>query len=444
MSEGGDRLLKARCRLMITAPWYGHFAMSMTWNSHPMDFLPEEQRTISMRINNSGNIEVVYYEPYAAKRTMYQLYGEVQHMIEHLVRLHPLRLGMRDRTYWDVACDMVVNGKKTNPRIGWREGNTHILPHDDMFFLPDSFADDVSAEDVYDWLMKHQPKVPKYPQNGAGQGEGADGEGADGEGEGEGEGGEDGDGDAKGKGKGKPKKGKPGDGGGNPGDISGQLVDSHDFWSSSSASEDEARQLIKTMAQDASAKSQGNVPGHLAQILEALSEAKIRWRELLKNLMARHVGNRRTTFARRNRRYDAFGIKGVSHHAAGRVSVIVDTSGSIGTKELEQFFAEIESITHKAKVRVLQWDHAFQGLTMNYRRGDWKGFKVNGRGGTDMAAPVSFLEENGLIGDCCIMLTDGYCNWPHERNFPIIYVITEKKYGTPPSWGTVVHLDVNE
>jgi predicted metal-dependent peptidase len=52
----------------------------------------------------------------------------------------------------------------------------------------------------------------------------------------------------------------------------------------------------------------------------------------------------------------------------------------VSTAELQQFFAEIESIAYRSKIRVLLWDHAFQGYA-TYRKGDWKNFKINGRAG---------------------------------------------------------------
>ena len=137
-----------------------------------------------------------------------------------------------------------------------------------------------------------------------------------------------------------------------------------------------------------------------------------------------------------------FGLPGYSRHAAARVSVVVDTSGSISTKMLQQFFAEIEMIVGRAEVRVLQWDHAFQGWA-KYRRNDWKKIKVRGRGGTNMSDPVDWLIENSCVGDCMIMLTDGICNWPEKKPFPAIFVIAgnNKSYGHgDPGWGRTVHV----
>jgi predicted metal-dependent peptidase len=138
-------------------------------------------------------------------------------------------------------------------------------------------------------------------------------------------------------------------------------MDSHATWSQTDISEDEARQLVKDITDQATAKCQGNSPGHLTQVLKDLAKAVVHWRELLRQYIGNHVGNRRLTYSRRNRRQDTFGLPGISHHAAGRVCVIVDSSGSISDVELAQFFSEIEMISSRAKVHVLQWDYSFQG-----------------------------------------------------------------------------------
>ena len=191
------------------------------------------------------------------------------------------------------------------------------------------------------------------------------------------------------------------------------------------------------MVQNAITKNQGSIPGHLLDAVQALGKPIVRWRELLRRYLGQHVGNRRPTLARRPRRNDMFGVKGISHHAAATVNVIIDTSGSIGQHELSKFFAEIDAISSRAKTTVLQWDHSFQGYSQ-YRRGNWKQFKVSGRGGTDMAAPYKWLEDNGKLADVQVMLTDGYCNWAESKGYPVITCITTDQ--PSPGWGHIVRL----
>ena len=58
-----------------------------------------------------------------------------------------------------------------------------------------------------------------------------------------------------------------------------------------------------------------------------------------------------------------------------------------------------------------------------------------------MAAPVKWLEEQKAIGDACIMLTDGICNWSTPKKFPMITIIANSKETKGPGWGDVVYVD---
>jgi predicted metal-dependent peptidase len=302
----------------------------------------------------------------------------------------------------------------------------------DLVWIPENWPQDGTSEHYYDKLAKIQSGIGACcpncgrPQNGGGKQKGKDGAGGD---------------------QGAcPHCGGTDDGSYSYGGVSGKYVDDHSVWNQSDVSEDEARQVIKDMVDVATDKCQGYTPGHLIDAIAALSKPVVRWRELLRHYLGKHVGNQRKTYSRRNRRRDWFGVAGISHHAAADVCVIIDTSGSIGQKELQQFFAEIDAIASRAKVKVLQWDYSFQGYSL-YRRGDWKKFKLHGRGGTNMAAPIQWLIDNKLVADVQVMLTDGYTNWaPKEQvSFPFITVITTPEGDTTgPEYGCCVRMNVNQ
>lgn len=442
-----DRLMRARCRLMTREPWYGHIAMNMVWIPSQMPWRPEPQRTMGVRIVNGGEIQCLYYPPFVESMTICELFAVIQHEIEHIVRCHCIRVGARNPEAWNIACDMCVNGKRTSPRIGYPEPTTSelILPmKGNIVWIPEDWPGDSTSEQYYDKLEKKQQKIGKVcgncgrPVGGKGN-KGSKGKGDDGQGGGEGGGegdGQGGDGDAC------PTCGQSHGDSYNFGGVGGKVIDDHSTWNQSDVSPDEARQVVKDVVDQATNKCQGHVPGHLVEAIKELSKPVVRWREILRQYLGKHVGNQRRTYSRRNRRRQTFGTKGISHHAAATVCVVIDTSGSIGHKELQQFFAEVDAISARAKVHVLQWDHAFQGYD-KYRRNDWKKFKVHGRGGTDMAAPIDWLCENRLVPDVVVMLTDGYCNYAEDRHFPYICVITTDEGTTDgPKWGTTVRMKV--
>lgn len=443
-----DKLVRARCRLMSKEPWYGHMGMQMNWAPSDFKWVEEQSRTMGVRIVGNGRIECVWYPGFVAGQSLEQLYVTIQHEIEHLVRCHCLRIGIhRDPEAWNIAADMTINGKKSSPKIGYKDdsaGGKLILPLDgNIVYIPEDWSDNDTAENFYDKIVKEVQRKPCMQCGGTGVC-GQDQDQDQDEGSGEGGGGEEGGGEEGGGGGSKPcpKCSKPGTY--SVGQFGGRQIDDHSTWKQSTVSPEEARQMIKDMTDQATAKCQGNAPGHLTDALKALAKPIVRWKEMLKRYMGQHVGSQRKTWSRLNRRNPVFGNKGISHHAAATVNVVVDTSGSVSKAELEQFFGEIDSIASRAKVYILQWDHAFQGFA-KYKRNDWKKLTINGRGGTDMAAPIEWLTENRKIADCQILLTDGECNWADNPGwFPhhgMINVITsDRSYVSPPKFGDTVYI----
>jgi len=74
-----DRLMKARCRLMMREPWYGHVAMSMVWIPSQMSWMAENRRTMGVRIVNGGEIQCLYYPPFIETLNIKELYAVIQH-----------------------------------------------------------------------------------------------------------------------------------------------------------------------------------------------------------------------------------------------------------------------------------------------------------------------------------------------------------------------------
>jgi len=390
-----ELISQVNCHLMMNDPWYGHIVMAMTWKRDD-DNVP----TMGVAIVD-GEFKCYYNTDFVESMSWEQLYGVVMHEVEHLVRLHPTRGGCADDHHlFNVACDMCVNGRRNSPRIGYRKHGKLILPKDpdNAVWIPKDWDENLTAEEYYKKL--HQ-KANNQSKNGDGNDDGDD------------------------------------NGDGN-GDGNGKMIDDHGTWQRTNTSKEIARELVREGVNNAT-KAAGTAPGHLLSVIEELQKNKVNWRSILKNFLGRHVGNRRNTWSRQNRRRQGFGNKGHSRHAAGKIQVVVDTSGSMGKKELEKAFAEIEAMAGHAVISLLQWDHAFQGFTPKYRVGDWRKIKVNGGGGTDMADPIYWLNDNGIAFDCVVMITDGYCNWAEEQPYPAIWVITERGQDGP-SWGTTIHL----
>jgi predicted metal-dependent peptidase len=216
------------------------------------------------------------------------------------------------------------------------------------------------------------------------------------------------------------------------------MTDDHGTWDKSSATEEQARQIVKRYA-DTSSTAAGNTPGHLQEAINSLKESKHDWKNELSQYLGRECGGKRVCLGRPNRRIDQFGVPGATSRAMVDLRVMVDTSGSISSEEFKEFFGHIEKISWRAKIKMIEFDHQIQHVS-KYRKGDWKNLKVHGRGGTSFINLLDQAEERGLIGQVNIIFTDGYAEWPKEKEYPIIWVICSSSKVEPP-WGKVIHAD---
>lgn len=414
-----EKLMTARTRLLSKELFYGAFCMEMDWIESNMAWAPENCRTMGVRINASKRIECYWNPDFVAKESFNGVYAVIKHEIEHIIHLHCVRGGHRNPRKANIAADMVVNGKRSKPLIGYKGDSGKIdLPLDGrIVFRPEDWDDGLTMEQLYKKIAEEEKTKQR---NGTCPSCGGCSSGTP-----------------------APDPNCPecdGNGGESPW---GQIVDDHSTWRMSEVSADEARQIVREAVRSAKEKARGRLPGHLIEAIDALNKPKIPWREKLRRFLGKHCGGRRKTFSRINRRRDEFGIKGTSHHAVSEAVVIVDTSGSIGKDELRQFWAEIEAMLSKMKLSVLQWDYDFQDWWPKYRRHDWKRIEVKGGGGTNMAAPIAWLIEKGLIPrrGPVIMLTDGFCNYHEKCEFPYICVISTKD-GEAPTWGETIRLEI--
>lgn len=375
-----EKLVKARSLLISKEPWYGHAAMVMSW------FESERTSTMGVRIVD-GEVQCLYNPGFVESLSVEELFGAIQHEIEHVVRCHCIRGCGSSPRAWNVAIDMCVNGPYDNPRIGCRmplSGELVIPMRDRLVWIPAGWPAFESAEYYFSRL---------------------------------------------------PKDGRPGR-------VTGEPLDDHSIWEQSTTSSGELQSAARYIATSATTETNGRVPHHLEDTVRRLTKPSISWRTLLRRYLSNVARGRRSAYSRRNRRRDMFGIPGSLPRQGGKVSIIVDISGSVTRDQLSQFFTEIESICSHAKVSVLLWDDCYQGFVPEYRHGDWQTIPLPGRGGTDMVAPVRWLVEHGKVGDCVVMLTDGWCEWPPRQPFDFVAAISANPATVSgPEWGKVVYLE---
>jgi predicted metal-dependent peptidase len=131
----------------------------------------------------------------------------------------------------------------------------------------------------------------------------------------------------------------------------------------------------------------------------------------------------------------------------GHLVVAVDTSGSVGGKELAEFLAEVQGIAEEVSpeiVDLIYWDGAvaahetYTGATVSTIV---QSTKPAGGGGTSPSCVSTYLKDKSIVPECIIMLTDGYVggDWGNEWTAPVLWVIVGGNDEVAPN-GKTIHI----
>ena len=161
-------------------------------------------------------------------------------------------------------------------------------------------------------------------------------------------------------------------------------------------------------------KKHGTVPGELAELINRLLNVeppKFDW----KGYLRRFVGNSSVVYTKKlrrkyNKRYSA--NPGLKIKFKNHILVGVDTSGSVNTEELREFFGELTHM-HKTghKITVAQCDTELKSVKEFSPNRDWE---IHGRGGTSFQPVIDHYNEKKGRYTALVYLTDGEAYAPED------------------------------
>jgi predicted metal-dependent peptidase len=200
-------------------------------------------------------------------------------------------------------------------------------------------------------------------------------------------------------------------------------------------------------------KLNGSGAGGMSRELGELLEPKVNWREQLREYVKSIcAGKDASSWRRVNRRYigqDVYMPTLISERV-GHIVIGIDTSGSIGGKELNDFLSEVKGVAEEVspeKVDLLYWDGEVAGHEM-YDAATVGSIidstKPKGGGGTSPSCVSQYLKDKGIKPECTIMLTDGYVgsDWGSDWESPVLWVIVGGNTATAPN-GKTIHIKGN-
>jgi predicted metal-dependent peptidase len=198
------------------------------------------------------------------------------------------------------------------------------------------------------------------------------------------------------------------------------------------------------------AKAQGKLPAGLERLLGEILEPKVDWKDKIIAIFARKVGSGSNDWRRPDRRLIVRDIyaPGRSGYGAGTVVIGIDTSGSIGEKELNMFFAEMSGILEDVRPRrmVVMWcDAKVHRVDEIEEAADLCALRKKGApggGGTSFVPVFDEIKNMGLDDvDALVYMTDGYGSYPKEQpSYAVVWGSISGPNAVCYPWGEVVDI----
>lgn len=378
MATAAQKVTKARANLVMAHPFFGSLALRLKLKENP-------------ELKEAGVCDgtTITYNPKTVEEMpLSKVQGLIAHLVMHPAFLHHTRRGNRDKKKWNKACDYSINTILKNAGFDLPEGR-----------LVDPNYNGMSAEHIY-------TMIPDDPEDGNGGG---------------------------GNSGGNNNSNDPGGDGGVE-----DSPNSQNGGASASQQQHEEAEWKVALAQAAHvAKQAGKLPGDLERMMGELLEPQVPWKDILRRFMTEKC-NDDFSWKRGNRRFIANGLylpSRISDDAMATMVAVIDTSGSIGERELTEFGSEIADIHKEVKPKELIVIYCDAQVNHVDRFGpeDELRFKLHGGGGTDFRPPFDWIEKQQLPVKCLAYLTDGYGPFPEEEDvpFPTIWVINNDQVEPP-------------
>lgn len=222
-------------------------------------------------------------------------------------------------------------------------------------------------------------------------------------------------------------------------DSGGGGHDSHDWEGAESLSDAEVKETAKQIDQALRQGEiiRGKMQGNKNRTIDGLLEPKVDWREQLREFVNATCRNKdKTSWKRPHKRFlgqDIY-MPSMIGETVGKVVVGIDTSGSIGDKELNEFLSEVVAICDEvspSSIELIYWDYDVAGHE-TYNIGDYNGLvqttKPKGGGGTRVGSLNEYIKDKRIEPEAIIILTDGYVenDWGGTWDYPTLWAITSR------------------
>lgn len=317
----------------------------------------------------------------------------LEHLVKHLLHLHPGRRRRHHQRTWDLACDLAVNDSIENLPAE--------APHPRRLHLPEQLA----AEEYY-------TRLPQIALTGVEKGQAEDSVSRA------------------------------------TGDAPAyQPIDDHQLWQEAARTPLAlTEQVIRQMVQTSLRHCHHEVPGELKQVLKPyLQPPAIPWQQILRQFVGT-VGRtgKSNTWKRSHRRFGQT-TPGIRKTSRLNLLIAVDVSDSTNQQaQREMFAAELLQIARgrSSQLTIIYTGSRIQKIE-NFNRIPQAVEVYQGGGYTDLRPAFTYAAQMQPRPTALIYLTDGLGPVPEKNQLPTLWVLTATGR-KPADWGVELRLPAME
>ena len=394
----GRRLLAARGRILSEHGFYGLLLMNMKFavgDEHDTAWVSRDTITFNPEFSDALDAD--------------ELCFVLEHEVMHAALGHLGRLGTRDPTLWNLACDIVVNSNIKHSNGDDPKSITLRCVAGESFHLTPGGEEGwhYTADEVYE-MLRRDPKMRAIAAACK------DGRG---------------------------------------GRWDWHIIDD----GSDPLAEEECRDSWLRRLADAKESmscrdpsgARGLVPACATRRLDELHAALADWRLLLNEFVQEEVCDYSFTIPDRRFSDAPFILPGFSDTEAvvRGVLFMADTSASVSNKALTAAFSEVKGAIEQFSGKLEGWIGFFDAIPYEPSRfesvSDLAAIRPKGGGGTRFEAAFAcvdrWLDAEEL--SCIVIITDGYAPTPKKsiaKGIPVLWLLVG--HGPTPAWGKVARL----
>ena len=311
---------------------------------------------------------ILYNPKFIEKLTLDETKGVLAHEVMHCATQHHTRRQSRDPWKWNIAADGAINPVLKAAR----------------FTLPEGHIDNPAWHGLYTEAI--YPLIPDDPNGGqdgsdpGGCGSVMDATGPD---------------------------GKPA--------THAELTEVDQDWK------------VATIQAAQQAKIMGKLPGGLERLLDEILNPKVDWRSVLRRFLEQTARNN-YSWSMPNRRYIQQGLYLPTLYGTeegGKIVVVVDTSGSIGGPEINQFAGELSGMleTFLGLETIVLYCDTQVAHVETFTHDDLPlQLHPKGGGGTDFRQPFLWIKHQREEPKALVYLTDMCGTFPDEDpGYPVLW-----------------------